>query len=600
MNILDSFSLANTKRSVRPVRTALTITSCSLLFAVLLFGAFISAGLVRSAAQLRSFGFNTKFYAMASSNTSNSNFSETEKTARQQMDTELRDRRIVITDAIRNSAEYQAETSRRRSIIAGGLAEKEYAQFEQDMRKQYSPRAVYHYRVVKDMLNAQRTTGNDTDPWLTLQKKLILEGQPIETAAEDTPSSPTIMHVEQEMLGPLLQPGQSFAWQPGDPYPLIVPYGFLSTLSGKTIANLPPDEQLKTYGELIKQYTGHTLTYCYRNATAQSQLVATLQYNKLALHDDRLSTKPFNVEPCAPLDEAALINADVIPDPKDKPAVAPLFPQTPHAAHTEVVHFKIVGFAPTQIDEQLDGGNLFSARLSSVNKWGSYVRPAILPSEVVQQVPLLAGHSEAFDQGALSSSLLYFSFANRDDQKRFIESGCKNIQCMQASTWSIENFGNMEVYLEQFLHTAGTIIRWAAIIIGAIAAFLMLTSIGKIIADSRREIAVFRSLGARSIDIIQIYLSYGLLIAGATALLSLAMALGGAAIIANLYQTQATTAFITTTGAFTSTMQAQLFGFNVSWTLLIIGALVASCIVGTAVALVTNSRRNLVQFMKEE
>ncbi len=89
--------------------------------------------------------------------------------------------------------------------------------------------------------------------------------------------------------------------------------------------------------------------------------------------------------------------------------------------------------------------------------------------------------------------------------------------------------------MSDFKKQASKIFNIATIVVVIIASLVMAGNIGKIIADSRRETAVFRALGAKRFDITQIYLSYTFMVCLLVALFALLLGLFGAYYIDSKY-----------------------------------------------------------------
>ena len=62
-------------------------------------------------------------------------------------------------------------------------------------------------------------------------------------------------------------------------------------------------------------------------------------------------------------------------------------------------------------------------------------------------------------------------------------------------------------------------------VVGAIAGVILMGMIGRIIADSRKETAVFRAVGASRLAVAQVYVAYTVYLAGCVALWRLRLAL---------------------------------------------------------------------------
>ena len=127
----------------------------------------------------------------------------------------------------------------------------------------------------------------------------------------------------------------------------------------------------------------------------------------------------------------------------------------------------------------------------------------------------------------------------------------------------------------------------------------MLT-ISRTVADSRKESAIFRALGATRLDIAQIYVMYTLLLAGLIALFAIAAGLIGAGVIDVLYSAGFSTAarYIIMPRDLNTTFQ--LFTFDPLIIALAAVSIVAAALIGSILPLVRNTRRNPMKDMRDE
>lgn len=596
MRILDAYILARTKRKTRRIRTSLVIFISALLFAVLVFGSFAATGLQKSSSQFKDVGYNGRYLTSAHVNAPPSfDYATTEKNTKAQMDAELRARGHKVTDTVRNSTEYQMELAKRVGEYTMAEDKKRQAAAEQKVIEEFSPKGVYHLNLVDALQSMERQTSEDADPYLTQQKD-VLEGKSSgqQNMGPFSQDRPTFHAAETDLLTPLLQPGESFAWQPGQAYPVLMPYPYIAKIAGQSFTNLGSQEKIDVYAQLIHEYTGKELTYCYRNAIAQEQVSAVLRYNKQADTDKDASTKPIPITTCQDFDQAVLKKAGLIQS-ADPNAPKPLFPQPATIPSlTKQVKVKVVGFVPTQ--EFGLSNNIFDSLFSGVNSWQSPL-PAILPSEVVAQDELLKTPAVG---GFMASPQMFYDFATRDEQKRFIDSGCSGMDCVAGDKLFIMPFGSIKVALEGTLKDIMTVAKWVVLGIAALAALMIAMTISKVIADSRREIAVFRALGARRRDIAQIYFTYGLMLAGSALVVSLVLAVAGALIFSAQFSANVNAVMVNAVGAYTMETNTVLFGVNWLWLAGIAGVLLVASLIGIAIPVLLSNRKNLVNVMRDE
>jgi hypothetical protein len=608
MKILDAYILARTKRKTRRIRMALVTLVSSLLFAVLFFGAIAMAGLVHSTRLIEDTGYNAH-YLTATFGTGDGfeAFNASQKQATAEVNAELAARKIKVDTTMIENPEYQFELAQRASKLRQAAEIKTQTAFEKEVRHTYNPTAVYHMKAIDAMLGTiTLTSEKDPDPHLkNLKEQLAKSGDtaPTNSPLEDM-DTPLFYSVEEGMIQPVQQTTQSLKWKPGQPYPVIVPYAYVEKIAKRSFINVTPQEKIAGYRELIREFSGKVLTYCYRNLAAQSQLDAVLRYNKMVSDDKDKTTNPLTTPNCAGFDQAQLKKLEII---VDEPAITPegtepLFPQPePRPADTRLVRFKIVGFVPTgQYNQSV---SVFEAIFTSVNSWPGSM-PFLVPAKVAAAEPLFSepsvyGDGTSFAAGGLGQ--FYFDFATREQQKKFInEASCQGDECTSGKKPTVIPFGSVKVVMEDIIGAFTVGALWAVGAIAVIAGVLIMLVISKVIADSIKEIAVFRALGAKRLDIAQIYITYGLMLASNALFIALIIAVGVAIIVSlNLSGIWGQT-LIQTVGAYDKNVQATLVGIEPLWLLAIGGVLMAAALVGIIIPIFLNSRRNLMSLMREE
>jgi hypothetical protein len=597
MKVIDAYILARTKRKTRRIRMALVTIASSLLFAVLFFAGFALSGVQHSAARFKDYGYNGRNLTQAYPAGQDSQFQTLEPAIHAQMDTELRARGVKVTDELRNNQEYFVEFARRMGqAVSDKLAQRQLA-FEKSVRQNYAPSHVYHLNVVQALQQLTLSTPADSDPYLTDVEKQINTGAPSQGGYSSNQAPPSFFEVEPSMLTPLVQPGQTLGWKPGQPYPAVIPYAYAQQISKKSLVGLSSGQKIAVYQQLITDYTGKTLQYCYRNGTAQTQLESVLKYNHDALTDKDASTKPLDVTPCLGFDQAVLKKAGLLDAPADD-GHKPLFPVVSAPGPvTQMITIKVVGFVPTM--EYGPGGDIFSSFFSGVNTWPAQY-PLLLPQTVVDQQPYLTeqpgGSQQLFGTGSL-----FFDFDTRAEQKQFVElAGCTGNACNKGDSWTLQPFGSVKTSLEGVFKTLANVVRWVALGIAILASILVMLTIGKLISDDRREIAVFRALGARQLDIAQIYFTYGVMLAGSALLAAFIFGVVGALAFSHYFAGRFDMALVQAVGAYQQPGHSTLVAVQPVWLLLTMLVLFAAAMLGVAVPVLLSRRRNLVTIMREE
>lgn len=156
------------------------------------------------------------------------------------------------------------------------------------------------------------------------------------------------------------------------------------------------------------------------------------------------------------------------------------------------------------------------------------------PVGAVQSGTLPARVAPVWSDTTPLTQTYYAEFANYEDARAFTKNAACSAQLsMQEMSsyrpdqadprvtkcyatgkyFDIVPFGNNASAIEDLRHGVWKVMRYVAPVVLLIAALVLMGVVGKIIADSRRETAVFRALGATRSSIAQIYLTYSTFIA---------------------------------------------------------------------------------------
>lgn len=599
MKFVDAYILARTKRKTRRIRTALVVIVSSLLFALLFGIAFLAQGLINAGSQVGEVGFNSRNLTTVMPITQGEGFDYEAmiKRIEKQMDAELRARDVEVTKNLKGDLEYQTERERRmaKSMEANQLAANQKT--ERRLKSLGNPTDVYHFSSLPLSQMASYQPDPKIDPYVQSLQKQEDTGQP-EPAKGFDPfgSSLEFFGVEAGMLRTQVAPGQTLGWRPGQPYPVIVSYSYLEKLSSRPLTNLSPKERNAGYRQLIKEDTGQELRYCYRNSTAQDQLRAVFAYNTMVEKDKLAATKPVDIKVCRGFDQKQLKKLGIISE-ADPTGSKPLFPRPKvPAAVTKNISFKIVGFVPAPA--VYGGADIVTQILTSIGSLPTGPYPGVLPLEVIKADPVLT--EVAGGDIGYNFPTLFVDFKTRADQKAFVAKGCSGMDCNQDGALVMSPFGNIKSSLEGVFRFVSKTLFIAALVIMIIAGLMIMFTISKVIADSVKEIAVFRSLGARRRDIAQIYYTYGLMLAGSALVVAVVLAAVGAYVLTVLYDDKIAQGLVQATGAFNNDITVVLLGIQPIWVLGIVGALLLAATLGIAVPVLASVRRKLITILREE
>lgn len=604
MKFVDAYILAATKRKTRRIRTALVVIVGSLLFAVLFFLAFILQGLMQGAKQVEDVGFNGRYLTTIEQRAAPKGMQDAgakQKEVEAAMQAELKARKIRVTEELkRQDSSYYMELGSRMSAFYNEQQAKELVRLEEMVRARAKPTAIYHFETLPIDVSS---FGYQPDPAKDPLVDELVERE--ETGVAKTKGLKfddgqlSYHTVESGMLRSQLQPGQTFDWKEGDAYPVVISYAYMESLAGQSFAKMDTKTKVAGYRKLMKEFAGRELAYCYRNSTAQSRLQGVVSYNKTARTDKDAKTAPLDIPVCGGFDEAQLKKLKIVTKP-DASLPKPAFPSPPEPEpRTQAVRLKIVGYVSGMSQQ---GQDVIAKTVSEIGALPVYTpNPIVFPSEVVKADPLLKTFLSGDDSARPFNMVnLFADFANREDQAQFVALSCKGNECSKGDLPFIAAFGNVAVALEDIFRTITKFVLLGVLAVIIIAGLMTMFTISKVIADSTKEIAVFRALGARRRDIAQIYYTYGMMLTIATAVVAVVLAVIGALVVNSMYHDRVATALIQGAGAYNTDVQVTLFGLNSSWLLLIVAAMVLASVVGIGIPLANSLRRKLVTILREE
>lgn len=138
------------------------------------------------------------------------------------------------------------------------------------------------------------------------------------------------------------------------------------------------------------------------------------------------------------------------------------------------------------------------------------------------------------------------------------------------------------------------------LVIGLISTIIMMGTIGKIISDSRRETAVFRALGSKRRDIIQIYLTYSLMLAGILIVFVSFISLVLVFWVHKKYSSSLTIESLLTFSSKDFSNKFSLIGLDIGQILALFVFIISGAVFSTIIPLAFNVRRNPINDMRDD
>jgi ABC-type lipoprotein release transport system permease subunit len=164
----------------------------------------------------------------------------------------------------------------------------------------------------------------------------------------------------------------------------------------------------------------------------------------------------------------------------------------------------------------------------------------------------------------------------------------------------LQPFGSSSLALAHVKQGFNKVFRIAAMVVAVIAGIIMMGAVGRIIADSRRETAVFRAIGAKRLDIAQIYLTYSFMLSVIIAALAVAIGFGLASLADARYSGDLTVQALLVNNAKDLTRELHLYAFELRDMLYLTGFTLLAGLVSALLPLLRAARRNPIQDMRDD
>lgn len=636
IGLRDTFTLAFTKLRIRRVRLSVTIIISGLLFSLLVFASLTAHGLVHSLKEFMGQGLLNRYVLVVQGYNVRHEIDPVviakvktlEKAQIEAKKTEAKRLKLEYDPAAGPTAISSTNDPSGAKFEAVDVTSPLYKQALAELKlpDTFLPTlaldaAPYH---IKSLSRGVQQVSNGSDQYSLTP---IVSGAEISTnGAKGGDSSDVLGNFSsslQSLEGPMLAPftlaGASLESSAGSPVPVLLPLEAVEKILGKTKPGkkAKPAEQLAYVKDIRAAATNATFQVCYRNAEAFAlqQKAETQAKDRLAnakttgWQAPALEYKPAAM-PCRPVE---VVRDARTADQKATDAKQLQFDQKfgAQAPQTTAVTFKIVGILPRTFSaDQSDSVlGLASSFLTSTLGYGVYV-----PSEAVKANPVLGPLYAANTVSANANDSYYVEFPTREGQKAFTEAhgtcnpgGYEPAQttdmfadCRAKHQYLTYPIGNPLATLADISDGVG---RAKTIILGILATLsglIMMGTIGKIIADSRKETSVFRAVGAKRRDIAQIYLLFSALLALGG--LIVAIVLG---VVAAVYVDYHSSPTLTVQAllAFNSSDLSRTFhllAFDLKDFLELTVFVIAVGLAGALLPLISNLRRSPIKDMREE
>ena len=398
--------------------------------------------------------------------------------------------------------------------------------------------------------------------------------------------------------------------------PVFISYNDAAVLLGKKPlpTTAQPQQHIERIRELRNEAGNITIQVCYRNNASSHLIQQALDQQRTA------ANKPKNEFDVKPSIEYALPAADscggaiVKKDNRsasEKMADEKLqkfnqqFSTENITSQQAKLTYRVVGLLPdTAYGDDLKSKLAGALNANMPSRW-------IIPKQTFEAgaaktyLPNILTTERQELSGGLSDTTIY-EFIDAEHARAFYHATMCNGQpkdkdlCVDGVSNFTRPFGSNSLVIEELQQQLTPILWYSLLGVIGVAAFILMLTISRTVADSRKESAIFRALGATRLDIAQIYVMYTLLLAGLIALFAIAAGLIGAGAIDVLYSADFSTAarYIIMPRDLNTTFQ--LSTFDPLIIALAAVSIVAAALIGSILPLVRNTRRNPMKDMRDE
>lgn len=561
IRLSDASLLALTKLRTRRIRTAITVFISGLLFACLTGALIVADGADKSIQSFDKEGLNSRYIVSTAVDQPNSagayddravaaraqqlynQMVFNKKTAAQELglnydpSTELAPT-ISMPASINQSGSVQRVNP---ASPAGQQAIAEYAAAHPDPgiqelkadAKAYHPIAFYSTTAstingtLVTMRNGQENFDSDSQSSAERQKDIL---QSNGLALTDT-----------SVVKPFLLPHSKIT---SGAIPIVVTYSQAAQLLNVTLPSngAPASQQAEYIKTLYAKARSITLSACYRNNVSEQQIqTAISQAEEITQNkNDEDYQKPDLIYglPAANSCGHATILSDTRTEAEKtqqekQDEFNKMFGQEVDPSQTKLT-FQVVGLKP---DQTLNGNSTTTGDILKDVVGSSLDSTVAIPSTLLNAMPnaaniksiLFSSGTDSF--GGFSPTTYFVEFANANDARNFInQKSCTtgpDGKCgTAAKPFQLFAYGSNSIGIQDLKHKFTRFFELAVLIVVIIALVIMGATVGRMIADGRRETAVFRAIGAKRGDIAGIYTIYTLSLSFCVAVFSLIVGTG--------------------------------------------------------------------------
>lgn len=631
INIIDASMLASTKLRTRKVRTSITVAISGILFGLLIAGVTIVQGVFSSAERFSEQGLGDRFI-MTVSEDGSVQYDDIDKFTRradiiaifEKEHTELVEQKTA--EAKRLGIEYSPEFDDPSPVTKEPDTGEKYVDTYSSANSEQNVARLRELMPEKEKFDIKKIAGpynpiSYPSSTIPLEQGMIHMKDGHEPTQKDinnyssaypSKQNPYVLALsDSSIMKPFVS--AKFDGSKGE-IPVVIPYSDAEKLLGLTpLSNTTSaTERLSRLYEVRDRIGEVTTSFCYRNDSSRELLEQARAIEK----DIKLNqSKPDFVMPTLRYKLPVEDSCGAVEVASDTRSLA----EKQYADNLIIFHKKFnnyqdpdqhkivvrgVGITP-DMKSAYSGGTTSSLAASLLSSYAEVYWS--IPRDLLDSVDQQYKPSIIFnrDISSVDSSMSPLSgslveFGNFQDAQGFYKKyGCSFGSC--GSGGAIANpYGSSSLILAEARGFFDTAVRYAVIFVSVFAMIILAGTIGRTIADGRKESAVFRAIGAKRSDLMGIYGVYTLLLAFRVTMFALVLGLLLAWLL-DIWQWQNATAGAQLAfGALDKSIEFHFFDIWTPYILLISGSVLVAALLAMIAPILRAMRRDPIQDMRDD
>ena len=400
--------------------------------------------------------------------------------------------------------------------------------------------------------------------------------------------------------------------------PVIVSAQEAVSLFGKKL-NLetePADTNQKStwLKNVQEKLNGHTYQVCYRNSAEQTLLKkiqqdyiesktneANKDYQKPSLIYDYPKQACGDIAVKSDTRTAAEKKSDDSNEANQKKLGTYIEPKH------KLLTFQIVGikYAQPQTDYKKNASEYIKNLLASQD----YSSSLDIPIQLYDSLPEKLKFSDVQQQEASSTAVRLMrdeftprvlEFSSVAKARAFLDNeACPELNDKCNKQFAANPYGSNYLILDEIGKLFNQIASVALPGVLGLAIIIIWFTVSRIIAENRKETAIYRAMGAKRRDIACIYIIYVAIVALRIAIVSLILGIAAAFAVANTYGKNLTGTAATAFGVIGSAPQFSIFSLESPTLIIVIGSIFIVSLIASIQPLLRNVRRNPVQDIRD-